>query len=36
MKEKPEKYYWKSAYTFMLVANLIYWIGFFIIMKFFA
>ena len=36
MEEKPDKYEWKMRYTAVLIANAIYIIAFYLIMKSFA
>jgi len=33
MQEKPEKYHWKKSYTWLLVANAIYVILFYLFMN---
>lgn len=34
--EKPEKYIWKRSYTVVLVANVIYILGFYLLMQIFS
>mgnify|MGYP005833237313 CR=1 FL=1 len=36
MQEKPEKYHWKKSYTWVLLANAIYIVLFYLIMKSFV
>lgn len=36
MEEKPGKYHWEETYTWVLVANAVYIVLFYILMQFFA
>jgi len=36
MSDSPQKYQWNKGYTFILVANALYILGFYLLMKIFV